>query len=273
MRKVVLAAVVLLTAANLFAACTQPNLVVTGIQGEMQAPCSGAIDFASATFSAPSTTGSSNAGGSGAGTTVPGTLRVTKYFDKSSPALMLACANGAHIQKVTLSYPSAQTPVTITFENVTIGSVNESVNPTNESVEFRYTKFMVESGGGTHVTGNVPGGARAAAMNVAVVGSDGKSQPATHVSLTVRPGATSFNSVQLAPPPSGNNATRGGIVRSSQSSGPGPAESIHFNFGKIEFKTQNSSASFQFNGGTLVNGNLRASSVNYTGPATAAVHP
>src|SRR5712692_10242269 len=174
MRKVVLTAIVLLTAANLFASptCTQPNLLITGIQGEMQAPCSGAIDFASATFSAPSTTGNSNAGGSGAGTTVPGTLKVTKYFDKSSPALMLACANGTHIQKVTLSYPSAQTPVTITFENVMIGSVNESVNPTNESVEFNYTKFIVESGGGTHVTGNVLGGARAAAMNVAVVGSD-----------------------------------------------------------------------------------------------------
>jgi type VI protein secretion system component Hcp len=271
MRKVVLAAVVLLTAANLFAACTQPNLLVTGIQGDMQTPCSGAIDFASATFSAPSTTGNSNAGGSGAGTTVPGTLNVTKYFDKSSPALMLACANGTHFQKVTLSYPSAQTPVTITFENVIVGSVNESVNPTNESVEFKYTKFMVESGGGTHVTGNVRGGARAAAMNVAVVGSDGKSQPATHVSLTVRPGGTTFNSVQLAPPPPGNNATRAGIVKSSQS--PGPAESISFNYGKIEFKTQNSSASFQFNGGTLVNGNLRASRANYTGPVTAAVHP
>jgi type VI protein secretion system component Hcp len=269
MRKVVLTAIVLLTAANLFAACTQPNLLITGIQGEMQAPCSGAIDFASATFSAPSTTGNSNAGGSGAGTTVPGTLKVTKYFDKSSPALMLACANGTHIQKVTLSYPSAQTPVTITFENVIIGSVNESVNPTNESVEFKYTKLMVESGGGTHVTGNVLGGARAAAMNVAVVGSDGKSQPATHVSLTVRPGGTTFNSVQLATPPGNAATTRAGVVKSSQS----PAESIHFNYGKIELESKNSTASFQFNGGTLVNGNLRASRVNYTGPVTAAVHP
>jgi type VI protein secretion system component Hcp len=270
MRKVVLTAIALLTAANLFAACTQPNLLITGIQGDMQA-CSGAIDFASATFSAPSSSGSSSAGGSGAGKAVPGTLNVTKYFDKSSPALMLACANGTHIQKVTLSYPSNQTPVTITFENVIIGSVNESVNPTNESVEFKYTKLMVESGGGTHVTGNVLGGARAAAMNVAVVGSDGNSQPATHVSLTVRPGGTTFNSVQLAPAPGHAAMTKPGVMKSGQS--PVPAESISFNNGKIEFKTQNSSASFQFNGGTLVNGNLRASSGNYTGPVTAAVHP
>jgi type VI secretion system secreted protein Hcp len=273
MRKVVLTAIVLLTAANLFAAssaCSQPNLVVTGIQGDMQGPCSGAIDFASATFSAPSTTGNSSSGGSGAGKIVPGTLQITKYFDTSSPSLMLACANGTHIPKATLSYPSAQSPVTITFENVMIGSVNESVNPTNESVAFNYTKLVVESGGGTHVTGNVLGSARAAALNVAVVGSDGKSQPPTHVSLTVRPGGTTFNSVQLAPPSPGNApTTRAGVAKSSQS----PAESIHFNSGKIEFESKNSTASFHFDGGTLVNGNLRASTVNYTGPATGVVRP
>jgi type VI protein secretion system component Hcp len=275
MRRAALSAFVLFTATNLFAAspgCTSPNLVISGIQGEMQAPCAGAIEFTSASFTAPSTTSSqSNASGAGAGRSTPGTLRVTKALDKASSALMLACANGTHMQNATLSYPNGANAVTVTFENVTIASLNESINPTNESVEFRYAKIMVQSGG-TKVDGSVIGHARPSSASVAVIGSDGKSQPVSHLSLTVRPGGTTFDSVQLAPPPPGIATTRVGTLKSSGRAA-GPEESIHLNYGKVEIKYQNQSASFQFNGGTLVNGNLRASKVSYTGPTMTALHP
>jgi type VI secretion system secreted protein Hcp len=278
MRKAVFAALVLFTAASVFAAspsptCNQPNLLISGIQGEMQPPCAGAIEFSSASFSVPSTTGSNaNGSGAGAGTSGPGTLRITRYFDSSSPALMTACVTGKHFQKATLSYPSAQQPVAITFEDVFISFFNDSYNPTSESVEFKYTKFMIQSGN-TKVTGSVMGGMRATSMTASVIGSDGKSQPVSHASLTVRPGSTTFDSVQLAPPPPGNVATRAGIVKSTPQ-GDRPAESMSLNFGKITFTNgRGAAASFNFNGGTLVNGNLRVSRASYTGATTVAAHP
>jgi type VI protein secretion system component Hcp len=275
MRKAVLAALVLFTAATLFGdsvSCTQPNLVVTGIQGEMQAPCAGAIDFTTASFSAPSTTGGSATGsGAGAGTSVSGTLRVTKVFDKSSQALMLACAQGKHLQSVTLSYPSAQNAVKVVFGDVIISSVNESVNPTNESVEFKYAKIMLQSGG-TTVTGSVMGGARGSSMSMALVGSDGKSHPVSHASLTVRPGGTTFDSVQLAPQSPGVATTRAGMMKTTTpktAADDRPTESITFSYGKLVIEYKEQKADFQFSGGTLVNGNLRVSRASYTG----GVHP
>ena len=271
MRKAVLAAIVLFTAANLFAAlpgCTQSSLVIPTIQGEMPAPCTGAIAFTSASFTAPSTTSSGATGsGAGAGRSTPGTLTVTKVFDQSSPGLMLACVQGKHFQNVTLSYPSGQTPVMITFGEVTITTVTENINPTNESVAFSYGSITVESGG-TKVTGSVIGGARASSLTVSLVGSDGKSLPVSHASLTVRPGGTTFNSVQLAAP-----LPRLATTKVMSSGGDRPAESLSLNFGKIEFKYKNQDTDFQFTGGTLLNGNLRVARASYTGPTALAVHP
>ena len=270
MRKAVLSAIVLLTAASLFAAsptCNQPNLLIPAIQGEI---CAGAIAFTSASFTVPSTTSSGATGsGAGAGRTSPGTLKVTKVFDQSSPALMGACSNGKHFQQVTLSYPSGGNPVMITFEDVTIATVTENVNPTNESIDFSYRSIKPQSGN-TPLTGNVIGSAHASSLSVSLVGADGKSQSVNHASLTVRPGGTTFNSVQLAPPPPGKVAvTKVGM----SSGGDRPTESINFNYGKLRIEYRGQTSTFQFNGGTLVNGNLRASRVSYTGPTTVAVHP
>ena len=191
-----------------------------------------------------------------------------KFF--RSPALMLACSNGKHFQTVTLSYPSAQNAVKITFQDVIIASINESVNPTNESIDFKYSKFIVYTGGGTNVNGNVTGTAHpSSSMKVALVGSDGKSQPVSHASLTVRPGGTTFDSVQLAPPPPGIATTRAGVVKPNA----GPEESIHLNYGSIKIEYKGQSTNFQFNGGTLLNGNLRVSRASYTGPTAVATHP
>ena len=252
MRKAVFPAILIfLAAATAFAVCPQPNLLVDGIPGDMTGACAGAIDFSSAQYSL---TGTGSSGGSGAGNP-GGTLKVTKYFDSSSPKLMLACVNGQHIATVTLSYPSGTNSAMIKFKTVLVTSVNENVNPTSEAVEFKYQSIEIITGG-TQTTTSVIGSARASTLAVAVIGGDGKSQPASHLSLTVRPGGTTFNSVQLAPTPT---APRGGTTKAA------PSESLSFNYGKIEFRSANGgTANFQFSGGTLVNGNLRASRVNFT---------
>ena len=278
MRKAVLAALVLFAAANLFAAsptpgCNQASLLISGIQGEMQAPCSGAIAFTTASYTPPSTTGSgANGSGAGAGSITPGSLKVVKPYDMSSPGLLLACANGKHIQTVTLTYPNAQTPVNVVFSDVLVASINESVNPTNESLEFKYSKILIQSGNNTSVNGNVLGGARPSSLKVALVGSDGKSQTVNHASITVRAGGTTFDSVQLAPPPPGMPTARAGVVKPTHAN-EGPEESIHLNYGKIVMEYKQQKEGFEFHDGKVVNGNLRVSRASYTGPTTLATHP
>src|SRR5438067_340473 len=60
-----------------------------------------------------SNSGSAHAGGgAGAGKVNVQDLSFTKYIDKSTPALLLACANGAHYKKATLTVRKAgKTPV------------------------------------------------------------------------------------------------------------------------------------------------------------------
>jgi len=101
--------------------------------------------------------------------------------------------------------------------------------------------------------------------------SDGKTQQVSHASLTVRPGGTTFDSVQLATPPPGIATTRAGVMKTAPTTAANdrPTESINFNYGQIRFTYKEQKTDFQFTGGTLVNGNLRVSRASYTG----AVHP
>lgn len=286
MRNVLAGIVCLLAAGSLFAesnvsTCSQANLLVSGIQGEMAAPCTGALDFTSASFTAPSSGGGGQYGGGGGGASTPGTLKVTRYFDKASPGLMLACSNGKHIQQVKLSYPSGQTPVTITFQDVLITAVNESFNPTNESVDFKAAKVTVESGG-NKVTTSVMGTARAGSLSVSAVNGDGQSQPVSRLTLTVRPTGTTFNSIELAPSAPGT-ASRATLKQApvagavtSVAAAPGavagaPTESFSLNYGKIVFKYQNQNSDFNFTGGTLQGNLLHVQKVNFG--SNIAVHP
>ena len=277
MRNVLTGIVCLLVAGSLFAQCNQASLLVSGISGEMTAPCAGALSFTSATFNPPTTTG----GGGGAVHSIPGSLKVNRFFDSASPGLMLACSSGKHIPTVKLSNP----PMSITFSDVMVSSDSLGVTQfqgtyqTTEALEFKYAKYTLDSGDGTRVTGSVMGNARASAMSVVAVNGDGHAQPVQSLSLTVRPGGTTFNSVQLAPPPPGtaavNRASSPTLTTALQpGASAAPTESLSFNYGKIQFKYHGGgSAEFAFSGGQVVNGNLRVARASYTGPTTVAAHP
>ena len=63
--------------------------------------------------------------------------------------------------------------------------------------------------------------------------SDGKTQQVSHASLTVRPGGTTFDSVQLATPPPGIATTRAGVMKTTApttAANDRPTESINFNY-------------------------------------------
>jgi type VI protein secretion system component Hcp len=247
MRKVLFASLLVFSAASLFAD-SSPCLTISGISGEAMAPCAGDVAFASANYS-----------------TSQRTLHVTRYFDSSSPKLMNDCSMGTHLMSVSLAYPQMQTDgstktITVKFKDVLVTTVNESVNPTNETADFKYSSWEIISGGGNVQSGNVLGSARASTMNVAVIGSDGKPTAATHLSLTVRPGGTTFNSVQLNPQPL---PPRTGVQARMVKMNPA---ALNLGNGVIELRGGRGGVTrFQFTGGTLLNGNLRVSRAAFTG--------
>ena len=95
--------------------------------------------------------GSGHAGG-GAGKVSVHDLSLTKYVDKSSPDLMLACASGKHFPKIELTMrkpgEAAQDYLKYTFENVVcasyqVGGSSSDPIPT-ESISMNFTKVLVE---------------------------------------------------------------------------------------------------------------------------------
>jgi len=265
MRNALAGIVCLLSAGALFGQCSQPNLMVSGAQGDMLAPCAGGIAFTSAQLSVSSGGGGT---GGGAGQNLPGSLHVVKAPDKASNTLLSDCLNGK-LLTITLSDPNSHT--TLTFKNATIASfVQNFGNVSTETLDIRYGQ-MTSATGGSKVVSNVMGTARAMSASIAAVNGDGHSSPVQSFTLTVRPGSTTFNNVQLAPPPPGV-ASRATMV-SGGTGGAAPTESISFNYGKIQVRYGNQSSEFQFSGGQLINGNLRVSRVNFTGPVTVAIHP
>lgn len=255
MRKAIFAAIaILLSSSVLFAAspCTNPTLTITGIQGD---GCGGSVEFTSASYS-----------------TSTNELKVLKYMDQSSPKLFSDCASGTHIQKVQLSYPNMSTdgtnhPTVVTFEDVLVTQVDESVNPTNETVQLKYAKWKLESGGGQTTGGSVRGSARGGTLNVAVVGGDGRSQTASHFQMTVRAGGVTTTSLQLlspTPPP-----IRAGTLKAMTPANAAP----QLDHGTIELRGPNGAliSSYSFSGGVFNGNNLRTSKVNLA--REAAIRP
>ena len=275
MRHVLAGIVCLFAVGSLFAdsvGCNQPNLTVSGAQGDMLAPCAGAIAFISAQV--PITSGSS-ANGSGAGSGISGTFTVVKAPDKASNALMSDCLSGRQLT-ITLSDPSSQT--TLTFSHAIIASFVQNFGASStENLQIKYAQVSRTSGG-SRVVSSVMGTARASAASIVAVNGDGHSQTVRAFTLTVRPGSTTFNSVQLAPPPPAMPAAHAGMVNNntkvySSPAAAAPTESISFSFGKIQVRYGNQSSEYQFSGGQVVNGNLTVSRASYTGPTTVAIHP
>lgn len=91
-------------------------------------------------------------GGGGAGKVNVQDLSFTKWVDKSSPELMLACSNGKHIPKAVLSIRKAgEKPldyVVITIEKLLVSSVSTGgsggEDRLTENVTVNFTKVKVE---------------------------------------------------------------------------------------------------------------------------------
>jgi type VI secretion system secreted protein Hcp len=105
-------------------------------------------------------------GGAGAGKVSVQDLSVTKYVDKSSPLLMLHCANGAHIAKATLYVrKSGATPVEyikVIMTDVLVTSVStggsggedrltENISLNFAKVEFDYVPVDAKGTPGTAI--------------------------------------------------------------------------------------------------------------------------
>jgi type VI secretion system secreted protein Hcp len=91
-------------------------------------------------------------GGAGAGKVNVQDLSFTKYIDKSSPALQLACANGKHISKATLVVRKAgEKPLeylTINLTEILVSSVSTGgsggEDRLTENVSLNFAKVEVK---------------------------------------------------------------------------------------------------------------------------------
>jgi type VI secretion system secreted protein Hcp len=105
-------------------------------------------------------------GGAGAGKCNVQDLSITKYIDKTSPDLMLACCNGKHFDKATLTVRKAgETPLEYIIINVedliitsvsTGGSGGEDRLTENVTLNFARVKLMYKEQTPTGAVGDKP---------------------------------------------------------------------------------------------------------------------
>ena len=231
MRKALLAAVLFFAAATLFGTC----FTLSTITGSQQAPCAGGIEYSRVDVT-------------------PQSITVTKTLDQASPQLFNACATGKHLQTGSLK-PSATEEIELKDVVVTSwaesgdsnGNVTESVTLNFSKIEYKY--------GGRQTTSSFIGGVRSAMTNVKLTGADG-SDPGKvqRFQVSVRPGGAAVTSVQLVPAVQ-PTPVKAGVLgnRTAPTAAPQP----HFSSGFLQV----GSMRFQLNGGTLINGNLRATAV------------
>lgn len=106
-------------------------LKVDGVDGESQdSKHKNEIEILSWSFGATQSGSMHSGGGGGTGKVSMQDLSITKLMDKSSPKLMLACANGEHIGKATLVARKAgkeqQEYYKLTLTDVLVSSYNSS---------------------------------------------------------------------------------------------------------------------------------------------------
>jgi hypothetical protein len=91
-----------------------------------------------------------SAGGGGAGTSALRDLGITKFFDKSSAKLALACAKGTHFSKGTITLRrSGKVYLTYTLTNVLISADQQSTSSGGgatpvESITFNFAKIRIQ---------------------------------------------------------------------------------------------------------------------------------
>jgi type VI secretion system secreted protein Hcp len=128
-------------------------LMLDGIKGESSdSKHKGEIDIKSFSWGMAQTGSGHRGGGSGTGKVDVSDISLIKYVDKSSPSLMLACANGKHIPKGKITVRKAgENPLdylTIDLENILVSNyqsshATESDTPT-ESVTLNFVKVKLE---------------------------------------------------------------------------------------------------------------------------------
>ena len=91
-----------------------------------------------------------HAGGSGggAGEVAVHDIQITKPTDKSSPKLFLACANGQHFKKATLTVRKAGKQVAYTLSDVLIASAQSTGHgeKLTDSLTLNYAKLTIQTG-------------------------------------------------------------------------------------------------------------------------------
>lgn len=105
-------------------------------------------------------------GGGGAGKVAVHDISITKFLDKSTPALFLHCANGKHIPNGLLTFRKAgEKPLEylkIKLQDILISSLQESGHGggdlLSESVTINFAKFWVEYQEQKADGSGVPGG-------------------------------------------------------------------------------------------------------------------
>jgi len=128
-------------------------LMLDGIKGEStDAKHKGEIDIESFSWGLAQTGSGHRGSGSGAGKVDVTDISIVKVVDKSSPSLMLACANGKHITKGKLTVRKAgENPLeylTVDLENILVSSyqtsgANSGDTPT-ESIALNFVKVKLE---------------------------------------------------------------------------------------------------------------------------------
>jgi type VI secretion system secreted protein Hcp len=128
-------------------------LKLDGIKGESaDSKHKGEIDIESFSWGMAQSGSGHRGSGSGSGKVDVSDISIQKVVDMSSPSLMLACANGKHIGKGSLTVRKAgENPLdylTIDLENILISNYqasgnNESDTPT-ESITLNFVKMKLE---------------------------------------------------------------------------------------------------------------------------------
>lgn len=129
-------------------------LKIEGIEGESaDSKHKGEIQLESFSWSEHQTGTASHGGGSGAGKVAMQDFHITKKVDKASPKLMLACADGEHIKKATLTCRKAgkdqQEFMKWTFSDVLVSSYSIGASAAGdhlpmEQVSVNYSKVEME---------------------------------------------------------------------------------------------------------------------------------
>jgi type VI secretion system secreted protein Hcp len=128
-------------------------LKLDGIKGESSdSKHKGEIDIESFSWGMAQSGSGHRSSGSGSGKVDIADITIQKVVDKSSPSLMLACANGKHVAKGTITVRKAgENPLdylTIDLENVFVSNYHTSGAHTDdvptETVTLNFVKMKLE---------------------------------------------------------------------------------------------------------------------------------